>query len=273
MSDKRIFKLYHETPFPFTDAGLVDIRVKRMSVGESQAFERRYNAVSTRESLRRVSIRCPGPEMEKQPIARPRTTHEVALAEAIERFEALPDVSEAVAAAMSTVLNLARVLVAEPSDAEDFVIPESEIRRRRLDEMTPSVRADYDALVVREDAEESAFIEDTVRTFVTLAPDQVVMVDAEGNETSLTSGDDVLRIFGANLSDMRALVQQVYFENRLSEDRKKALRSLFASDVSSDAPAKDPVGNAPEATAVPADGKASVTHADATASPGTSTTE
>jgi hypothetical protein len=273
MSDKRIFKLYHEAQFPFTDGGLLDIRVKRMSVGESQAFERRYDAVKSRESLRRTSIRLPGPEMEKQPIARPRTTHEQALADAIDQFDGLTGVPESVTAAMSTILNLARVLVAEPTDAEEFVINDAEVRRRRLEEMPPSVKADYDSLVLQEDAAESAFIEDIVRAFVTLASDQVVIVDADGVETSLTSGDDILRIFGANLGDMRALVQQVYFENRLSDARKKTLRSLFASDVSSAAPAKDPAGNAPEATVVPADEKASASSVDAMALPEISTTE
>jgi len=272
MSDKRIFKPYHETPFALRDAGLLKLRVKRFSVLEKITFERDYDAVKSRESDRLVSTRLPGEEQDKAPISRPRTATEASLADAIDQMDALQQQSPgllegAVATAMATVLKLARVLVADPSDADDFVIRDAEIRRRRLAEMCPEARAAWDALVVEEDTREAAFIAASIAAFVTMEKGQIFEQEGDGPEVCLTSGADLLRLFGASLGDMRALVQQIYIENALSEERKKGLRSLFDSGVTSAAPNPEAAGSGPDSTATPVDETASDGSADATALP------
>jgi hypothetical protein len=265
---KRILS-YHPTKFPFTDAGLLRLHVKRQTVGEAAAFRREYEATKDRASARQVSTRMPGEEQETRQATRDRTTAEQALADALSKVSPVALTSEASSEhgqAVFEAIVAARRLVNEEPTGESFVIDDAAIRQRRLDEMTPETRSAWEALVRDEDAREAAFITDTIERFVTVEPDQIVAVDGTGKETSLTSGQELLSVFGANLGDMRALVQQVWIENNVSEERKKALRSLFDFDASSAAPAKDPAGSSPEATVESAEPKGSAGPEDATAS-------
>lgn len=158
---------------------------------------------------------------------------------------------------------------ADPDATPEFVIPDSEIRRRRLDAMSPEDRAAFDKQQQAEDTAEAQFIETTVRELVTLAPGQVQMGGQD-----LTSGDDILRVFGGHLLDMRALVENVRIQHEAPASLKKVWRSLFASGGSSTAPASSTqaaAGPSPETLATTAKPEASASPAAVTASSATST--
>lgn len=245
-----------------TDVGVLDFRISRLTLGEVADFKRAYaaNNVSQRESIRQISVRLPGEEMEQRPIARDMSADEQALAEAIAAIgvERTPAVEALVAAA--------KALVPDQPEGKTFVISDADIRRRRLAAMTTEERAAYDALVAAESDREVAFITDTITQFVRVEAGQVLAVDDDGAETSLTTGADLLRLFGAKVDDMRNLVTLVKMENEASVEQKKLWRSWFDSDDSSAAPAKEVPGSAPAPAVDSVEPKASAGPEDATGS-------
>jgi hypothetical protein len=264
--------LNYQTGYPTQvpiDGTLIRITVNRLTVGEASAFRRAYDRFLQKDSVRRVSIRRDGEEMQKQAVPRARTEAEAAAAVALARFDELSP-RPAIAPELQDVLAACRGLVpADPID-EAFVIPLDEIRRRRIAEMSVEERAQFEALEQREDDDVDRFLTETVSRFVSVEPGQLVETDlASGEVSSVTTGEQLVGIFGARQDVLLGLVDMVRIENTIPEASKKALRSLFASSVSSSAPAKDPAGNGPAPTATPVGERDSAPVVDATASPGT----
>lgn len=187
------------------DGQLIKITVARMKVGEASAFRRAYHRLTAPESIRILSTRKPGEEQEKRLVPRPPTAEENA----------------------------------EP-EAEVFLIPDAEIRRRRLAEMSPAEREAFDVLDAREDVENDAFIEKAIAQYVTVEAGQIEETNmATGDVTAVTTGADLVRIFSSRPSVLVDLVTVIRIENMLPESQKQLLRALFttAPAAAADVPA------------------------------------
>jgi len=236
----------------------IEIQVARMTVGQASAFRRAYDTFSSAESVRLVSTRQPGEEMEQRLVPRALTSAEIAAAEALAAVEDTGEPLAPLPAEVRAAITACRALVPPEPTKEVFVIPDTEIRRRRLAEMTPEAREAFDALDAREDALGDAFLTDTITRYVTVPPGQIEERDPDTGEVrAVTTGADLVRIFAGQSAVLLDLVNVIRIENALPESAKKAWRSLFASSASSSAPATDPVGNAPAPTAIAAAPKGS----------------
>lgn len=150
-------------------------------------------------------------------------------------------------------------------------VPDSEIRRRRLAEMTPEQREAF----VREEEDAEARIAEFHRNAITehvwVKPGVRLVVEDEGGQTrDVRSGADLLAVFGGNVTTLKALSDAVFEENTLSAEDKKKRRSLSDSMSSSPASRPSPAGDAPDATAVAAEPKGSAENAGVTDDPGPS---
>jgi hypothetical protein len=149
-----------------------------------------------------------------------------------------------------TQLDLRGVTVTVP------VIPDEEIRRRRLLEMNAEERAKFEEL----DAADERFIVDfcakAIAEHVWVKPGiRLMLEDAQGVQRQLTTGQDLVEAFAGNATLQRALVNAIEEENALSAEEKK--RSRLRSALSTSSPASSPPadGVAPDATAKPVNGK------------------
>jgi hypothetical protein len=243
----------YNTTFPLSDAGELRIRIAKLALGPAMAFRRRYSATKTRESVRRLSVRLPGEEMARRPVVRPRTEAEQALVAALDAVT-LPDDA---AAELRALVDAARAVAGpEPTDEDTFVIPDEEIRQRRYAELSADAQAAWQRQVEQEEADEIAFLSEAITAYVSLEPGQVREATPEGDRDIVT-GEDILRVWGNKIDDLRALAALIRIENDLTDTRKKALRSLYGLGGSSPAPASEAAGNAPEPIVAPVDAKAS----------------
>lgn len=141
-------------------------------------------------------------------------------------------------------------------DGRIHVVPDDEIQRRRLEEMTAETRAVYDAASAADDAFMAQFCSQAIVDFVTVAPGFQLKAERDNGEVfQVQSGKDLVEAFGGNLSMLVRLTRAVHQENTLSPEAKKALRSLSGSTASSPTPAAVAVvdGATPAATVGSAD--------------------
>ncbi len=256
---------YYPSEFPFEDFGVLRLRIARLDVDQAGALRDSYERLQARDSERQISVRLPGEEQEKRQSARPRTTREQAL---IDAYQALtPAAADAAGQYVDLVLAVERWAEETPT-VPTFVVSDEEIRVRRLAEMSNEALAAWQALVRREEAEERAFIVQTITDYVTVEPGQLVLAEAAGDRP-LTAGADLVRYFGGRVLELRGLTHLVMVENQLSAARKKAWRSLWSSNGSSEASAKAHLGTEPVATAAAAETKGSAGPAAAMESPRT----
>lgn len=103
------------------------------------------------------------------------------------------------------------------------------VRARRLSDMTDSGRAAFEAREAAEAEFAAEFLAATIRDYVRVEPDQIFEEAADGTDRSITSGADLVRLFGARMDVMQACLKAVHTENTLSAAAKKALRSLSDS--------------------------------------------
>ena len=259
-------KLLVRNYYPATvqiDGADIKIRVHRLSATEFRAWAKAFDAVNDPPSERALTVRDPAREDEqaKQLVPRAWTEAETAAAEAIAQLEPFV-IDMRIAAAMPA---LKALIPAEPGD-EEFVMPDAEVRKRRLAEMTPEQRAAWDVLDAADEQRAADFIIDTISRYVTVEAGEIEQEGEDGTVTALTSGADVVRFFGGHASALRSLVGCVREENTLSTALKNALRSARDSRRSSDAADLDPVGAKPDAPVPPVESGDSAATADVTAS-------
>lgn len=250
------------------DGEAIAIEIRRLTRAEHSAFQRRYDQVHHSESARRVSIRKPGEEQETRPRVKPRTPAQIAAAEALSAFDGEVPAREVVPAIAWPVIEACRALVPVESTDEVFVIPDAEIRRRRLEEMSPEEHAAWEHLDADEDTARDTFYEEAVSAYVTVRPGQIQLEERGPDGTAvreITAGADLVRLFGARLDVMRTLVDTIGIENTLSDPVKKAWWSQFDSVASSTGPATEAGGKTPATTATAAAPEASATNVDVTA--------
>jgi hypothetical protein len=148
---------------------------------------------------------------------------------------------------------LLRFVSRQPSeqqkDAEGaYRIPFTEIIERRLQDMTPETREAYEAAVEADEEQARGFVVLVFERFVTVAGGLTEEGD-DGVERSVTTGLDLLRIFGARADVLRQVLQAVQRENSLDADQKKAWSSPPASSPGSTAPKPGPRGRRRATTA------------------------
>lgn len=80
---------------------------------------------------------------------------------------------------------------------EDWSIPDDEIRRRRLLNMTADERAEYERVVQEDEAAALEFLVQTITAHLRLEPGQVQTVDeATNDERDVLTGEDFVAAFG-----------------------------------------------------------------------------
>lgn len=151
-----------------------------------------------------------------------------------------------------------------------YLVPETEIRRRRLQEMTPDELTAFMAQEAEDVAFIATFCDEQIRQHVWLDPKAHVSVEDDNGATrTVTTGPDLADLFAGNLAMLTRLARVIYEENTLAPEQKKTLRQLSASTRgSSETPSG--AGPTPVATATSADPQGSATSEPATDPPGQS---
>lgn len=196
----------------------IKIRVKRFTVDEYAVFVRDFRQCANRPSNARLARKPNGDEQEKR-----------------------------------DVLDAAGKVI-----AQEFVISDDDVKMRRLSEMDETDRSEYDDMDREEEAFAMKFTVDMISKYVSVEPDQIFEDQADGSTKTVTTGADMLRIFGGREDIVRQMLSAVRQENTLSSPAKKILRSLSASARFSDARRLAAVGQKPELTADAAASAASV---------------
>jgi hypothetical protein len=238
------------------DQQAVRIRVARFDIDAFSAFRRDYARIDDAAADRPLKIRLPGDEQAMRPVVRPRTEAETAAADVLARVRARLSDDEYVA--------LADVLPAEPTK-DVFVIPDEEIRARRLAEMSSEARAAYDRAHDEEEQFAKNFIAGAVRNYV-MVEDGEIEITEDGRVRSLTTGTDLVRFFGARAEVMNAAVHAIWIENTASDALKNVWRSLSGFADSSAGHDRAAAGQTPAPTAASADPGPSATTAAVMAS-------
>lgn len=122
---------------------------------------------------------------------------------------------------------------------ETFLVDDDEVRRRRLQEMTPTDRATFLEQADADAAFEYDFLVTLITAHVSVAPGQCVKFEDDKSQmTDVRTGADLVRVFGGQRGQLVRFGTAIWAENNLGADQKKAWRSLFASPSSSSGPAK-----------------------------------
>jgi hypothetical protein len=228
MSDPQTFRIrnYYEQQVPIDDgvegqSTLLPVRIKRFTVAEMQAFQRGFARLSDPPSKRAIFRQPDGDEQEK-------TAHSVVTKKT---------------AADGTVTETTREVL-------EYRIPDSEITRRRLQEMTPDQLTAHEQAECEDEAFVVAFGSDSVTAYTWLPRHVTLEVEQEdGTTTVVKTGADLVTVFGGNLAMLIRLTAAIHTENALSAELKKVLRSPSDSTRSSLAPIGTADGGAPAAIA------------------------
>jgi hypothetical protein len=130
------------------------------------------------------------------------------------------------------------------------MIPDAEIRRRRLLEMSDADRERFEAQEAADETFIAEFSAKAIREHVSVKPGVRLLFETEeGSTRELQSGNDLAEAFAGNSSTLAALLNAVREENTLSADEKKRLRSLSALAASSSTSTPTAGGDAPAAIA------------------------
>jgi hypothetical protein len=134
-----------------------------------------------------------------------------------------------------------------------FVIPDGEIRRRRLEAMTAEERAEIEALEVAEGREAYFASVETVRAYVGVSPKWpsgdpfTLTIDDDGTPRPAVTGADLVELFGGNLATITRLAGIVAAENMLDAEKKTRSRGRSGSNTGSHT-APPEAGKTPAAT-------------------------
>ena len=147
-----------------------------------------------------------------------------------------------------------------------YVVPDSEIERRRVLEMSPETRAAYDAASLADDAFNVEFYSQSITDHIWLPPGVTIRVENEdGTEVEVRDGAGLVTAFCGNYAMLVRLARAIYEENVLSPTQKKSSRSQSGLTPSSPLPAAAAVadGATPAATVASAGPVGSAASGDA----------
>lgn len=149
----------------------------------------------------------------------------------------------------------------EKDEQEKFKISLNTVAERRLAEMDVVARAAYEKQDAEDEKFSKQFLVDAISTYVTVPAGEV-----EDNDEPVTTGAQLVRIFGARADVLRQLLQAIWTENTLSAAEKKVRRSLSGLSRSLNEQTLAVLGQTPVPTVEPAANAASVEIAGVTAS-------
>lgn len=271
---------YHPTSIVI-DGRDIDIRIKRLNVNEFSDLSRKRQRMSELESDRVALLRKLPDEFERHVPTEAEAEDFERRREELAAIEA--ETSAALAAMDASDSPLGRGFVALLAYAAGMLrhikpeaayrVPDEEIRRRRLSEMSPEQASRHRALTDEEDQFAASFIADTIAAYVTVLPKQIAILDEDTHErTPVTTGAQLVQIYGGRVEIIRRLFNEVWQQNTLSPEIKNALRPRSGSTSSSLKPAREVGGLTPDGAAAPAASVASASSDAATGSLETSLT-
>jgi hypothetical protein len=145
-----------------------------------------------------------------------------------------------------------------------YAVPDVEIRRRRLLEMSDAERTAFEQADAEDERVIAAFYASVITDYVSVQPGvRLLFEDAAGQTRPLATGADLVAGLAGNASALAALVRAVREENTLSPEEKKRLRSSPDLMRSSTGPDRTANGGGPGATVAPVNGKDSAASAPA----------
>ena len=123
-----------------------------------------------------------------------------------------------------TILRFAARCPEGPEQARDakgqYRTSFEQILERRLEEMPPDRRAEYEKAVAADEIEAKEFMLDIFDRFVTVERG-LTEETSDQKEVSVTAGKDVLRLFGARKDVLTCVLEAVRNENTLDARQKK----------------------------------------------------
>lgn len=220
MGDKVFtLKTYYEHSIPLDDgddaSASIPLRIRRFSVVQLQEFQRGFSRVMSPEAQRFIYRKADGDEQQMRDIP-------------------------ANVGANGVVLSQAKSV---------HLIPDEEITRRRMSELSPAEREAFDAASQEDDDFMASFCSEAISKHVSLPPDVTLkLIQDDGSEVVVRDGSGLVAAFGGNLSMLLRLTRLIHRENTLTPEAKKHLRSLSVSTASS--PQLEGDGRTPAATAI-----------------------
>lgn len=145
----------------------------------------------------------------------------------------------------------------------EFKFPLAAIAERRLREMTPEQRAEYDRLDAEDEAFGKRFLVESVTGYITVPEGQL----EEEDGTPITTGRQLLRLYAGRSDVCQQLIIAIWAENTLTASEKKQQKSQFTSRRSSSRPSPEVPGPTPAPAASDAASVVSAASEGATASP------
>lgn len=153
---------------------------------------------------------------------------------------------------------------------EVFKVPDAEIRRRRILEMTPAELADFERMNADDEAFIAKFYAEAITEHLSVKPGvRVVFETEDGRETDIQTGADLVHAFAGNAEILATFAQVIRQENTLGPAEKKRLQSLSALSRSLRESSPTAAGDPPEPTAANAATEASASNAPVTDDPAT----
>lgn len=144
----------------------------------------------------------------------------------------------------------------------EYVLSFDKIAEKRLAEMKPEKKAEFDAATELDEVQAKEFLNYVCEQFITVERGLIEEL-TDGTEKSITSGLDFLRIFGARRDVLQQILEAVRGENEMNAEQKKTWRSPIDSSPSLNEQKKARAGPKRETIVKPAAIKDSVSKEDA----------
>lgn len=253
----RKVKTYHTVTVPL-GTETVTVQIKTLSVAERTEFDRLFSRAFRYEAQNCLRQRRPGEELERAVTSACSELDHAALAAMAETLRARVGHGDETLAESAVAALEQAVKIVTPT--ERFVIPEAEIRRRRLLDMTSAERATFERLQKEDDQAAVDLAETALPAFVRVPAGQLEVEDADtGDTTPLATGRQLLALFGSHADTLGAILLAIAKTNTLSDDEKNGSRSPSASTPGSAERDRIPPGDSPAMTAGNVAPSASVT--------------
>lgn len=232
-------------------AFVIDVEVKRLTIDEQATYDRLFWRAIGPEAERVVLVRRPGEEQERT------SGSAISAARLAELLMQLPALEQAPADALPVL----RTVLDELVPTDQFLIPDDEIRRRRLIEMTDGERARYERLRADDSEAYARYLSEGLRKFVKVPPGQLEYVDEHGVVTPVTNGEQLALCYGSRPEVLRQISFAIRAVNEMTEAQKKGWRSRSASSSFSPERGLIVTGDGLAPIAEPVDRSGSVTSA------------
>ena len=224
------FRTY--APASITIAGHpIALRIKRQNINEFAEFDRLWHRAFVREADRLVIVRRPGEEQERRSQIGLSVERQTGYAAALQIIEASP--SEKVEEVVAKLVKLCRQILTEVTFSEDWLIPDAEIKRRRMLEMTDQERVNYDRAVAEDQAAFEAAVHKGLKDFVRVVPGQIAIEDEAGQTVEVTTGEQLEQCIGSEPNVLFEILLEIRRANTLSDLEKNGSGSPSTSSLSS----------------------------------------